>query len=125
MAHPFHHALSSAKKWGGAPEDYLLLHQWMDQSKAADADFRHRALLHHAYGIFMLEHHFGATLTNSAGRTVPVRFIGEQHVIEDLGRIPTFADWTRCIRPEPWMGRTQAVHLEVDPFARTPASEGS
>ena len=41
MAHPFHHALSSAKKWGGSPEDYLLLHQWMDQSKAADADFRH------------------------------------------------------------------------------------
>ena len=23
MAHPFHHALSSAKKWGGGPEDYL------------------------------------------------------------------------------------------------------
>jgi hypothetical protein len=30
MAHPFHHALSSAKKWGGSPEDYLLLHQWLD-----------------------------------------------------------------------------------------------
>jgi hypothetical protein len=47
MAHPFHHALSSAKKWEGGPEDYLLLHQYMDQSKAADAGFRHRAMLHH------------------------------------------------------------------------------
>jgi hypothetical protein len=125
MAHPFHHALSSAKQWGGGPEDYLLLHQYIDQSKAAEADFRHRAMLHHAYGIHMLEQHFGPVIQISTGRTVPVRFIGEQHIIEDLGRIPTLADWTRCIRPEPWMGRTQPVHLEVDPFARPTASEGS
>jgi hypothetical protein len=125
MAHPFHHALSSAKKWGGGPEEYLLLHQYMDQSKAAEADFRHRAALHHSLGIFMLEQHFGPVIQISTGRTVPVRFIGEQHVVEDLGRIPTLADWTRCIRPEPWMGRTQPVQLEVDPFARPPASDGS
>ena len=81
--------------------------------------------LHHSLGIFMLEQHFGPVIQISTGRTVPVRFIGEQHVIEDLGRIPTLADWTRCIRPEPWMGRTQPVHLEVDPFAHAPASEGS
>jgi hypothetical protein len=48
---------------------------------------------------------FGVTLTNSAGRVVPVRLIAEQHIVEDLGRIPSFADWVRCIRPEPWMGR--------------------
>ena len=125
MAHPYHHALSSAKKWGGEPEDYLLLHQFMDQSKAAEADFRHRAALHHSFGIHMLEQHFGPVITISTGRTVPVRFIGEQHVIQDLGRIPTLSDWTRCIRPEPWMGRTLPVHLEVDPFAHAPASEGS
>ena len=43
--------------------------------------------------------------------------IGEQHVREDLGFIPGFADWVRCIRPEPWMGRAQPIHREVDPFA--------
>ena len=85
MAHPFHHALSSAKKWGGGPEDYLLLHQYMDQSKAAEADFRHRAALHHSLGIHMLEQHFGPVITISTGRTVPVRFIGEQHVIRRFG----------------------------------------
>jgi len=120
MAHPYHHALSSAKKWGGTADDYIRLHQWLDQSKAADADFRHRALLHHSFGIFMLEHHFGPAIQISTGRTVPVRFIGEQHVREDLGHIPTFSDWIRCIRPEPWMGRTQPTHLEVDPFAASP-----
>src|SRR3546814_19355210 len=65
----------------------------------------------------MLERFFGATLTITSGRIVPVRLIGEQHVIEDLGFIPSFADWVRCIRPEPWMGRAQPIHATVDPFA--------
>ncbi len=117
MGHPYHHALSSMKKWGGTADDYLPLHQWFDESKAISADFRHRALRHHAEGIFMLERFFGATITISTGRVVPVRAIGEQHVIEDLGFIPSFADWVRCIRPEPWMGRAQPLHRLVDPFA--------
>jgi hypothetical protein len=110
MGHCYHHALSSAAKWGGKPEDYLPLHNWFDESKAHIADFRHRALRHHSEGIFMLERFFGVTITNSDGRQVPVRLIGEQHVLEDLGYIPSFADWVRCIRPEPWMGRAQPLH---------------
>ena len=54
MGHPYHHALSSVRKWGGAADDYLPLHQWFDESKVVTADFRHRALRHHAEGIFML-----------------------------------------------------------------------
>jgi len=38
-------------------------------------------------------------------------------VREDLGFIPSFADWVRSIRPEPWMGRAQPIQREVDPFA--------
>jgi hypothetical protein len=30
MAHPYHHALSSVKKWGGSVEDYLALHEFLD-----------------------------------------------------------------------------------------------
>ena len=105
MAHCYYHALSSVRKWGGVPEDYLPLHQWFDQSKAILADPRHRALRHHAEGIFMLEALFGATLVNADGRTVPVRLIGEQHVREDLGSIPSFADWARLITPQAWMLR--------------------
>ena len=104
MAHSYHHAVSSARKWGGAPEDYLPVHDWMDGSKAILADFRHRALRHHAEGCWMAETIFGVTITNSSGHIVPVRMIAEQHIVEDLGRIPSFADWVRCIRPEPWMG---------------------
>lgn len=105
MAHCYYHALSSVRKWGGVVEDYLPLHQWFDQSKAILADPRHRALRHHAEGIFMLEALFGVTIVNADGRTVPVRLVGEQHVREDLGSIPSFADWARLITPQAWMLR--------------------
>ncbi len=101
--HPMHHAASSAKKFGGQAEDYLAIHQWFDASKEHLADFRHRALRHHSAGIFEAEREFGVTINNSDGRKVPVRFIGEQHVLEDLGRIPTLADWLMGIAPQTWM----------------------
>jgi hypothetical protein len=116
MAHPYHHALSSAKKWGGTAEDFLDLHSWFDESKLITADFRHRALRHHAEGIFMAERFFGPVMTISTGRVVPVRLIGEQHVHEDFGFIPGFADWIKAIRPEPWMGRAVALRRLLDPF---------
>ena len=113
MSHPYHHAVSSVKKWGGTPEDYLPIHNWFDESKAMFADFRHRALRHHAEGIFLCERIFGVTIRNSGGREIPVRWVGEQHVKEDLGRIPSAQDWLACIRPEPWMGRTQKLECET------------
>ena len=30
MAHPYHHALSSVKKWGGTVDDYQAIHAWFD-----------------------------------------------------------------------------------------------
>jgi hypothetical protein len=62
MAHPLVHAQSSAKKFGGKPEDYLAIHNWFDESKAYFADFRHRALRHHAEGIFLAERIFGVSI---------------------------------------------------------------
>lgn len=103
MSHPYHHAVSSVRHWGGSVEDYLAIHNWFDASKAHMADFRHRALRHHSEGLFLAETIFGTTITTSSGRVVPVRAIGEQHVREDLGRIPTLADWLTTIKAEPWM----------------------
>jgi hypothetical protein len=103
MSHPYHHALSSVKKWGGIPEDYLPIHCWFDASKSHMANFRHRALRHHSFGIFQCEAEFGITITNSPGAKVPVRFIGEQHVREDLGFIPSVSDWLKNIKAESWM----------------------
>jgi hypothetical protein len=103
MAHPIEHAQSSARKFGGKPEDYLAIHRWFDESKAFFPDLRHRALRHHTEGIFLAERIFGVTLINLDGVAVPVRYVGEQHVREDLRRIPTVQDWLIRIRPERWM----------------------
>jgi hypothetical protein len=113
MAHPYHHAISSVRKWGGDVTDYLPIHTWFDESKKIVADFRHRALRHHAEGIFMAETIFGATLKLSTGLIIPTRWIGEQHVREDLGRIPSFSDWVKAIRPEPWMGRAEKLSEQL------------
>jgi hypothetical protein len=100
---PYRHALSSARRFGGDAADYLLIHAWFDESKAFVADFRHRALRHHAEGIALCERLFGAVAINSLGRAVEVRLLGEQHVKEDLGWIPTAQDWLRQLQPAPWM----------------------
>ncbi|NEY92163.1 DUF6915 family protein [Tabrizicola oligotrophica] len=125
MAHPYHHALSSVKKWGGTVEDYIEIHAWYDQSNEIIADFRHRALRHHASGVWQSEAIFGPTITLSSGRIIPTRWIGEQYVREDLGFIPSFADWVKAIRPEPWMGRTERIEALVDPHQSSPVVEVS
>lgn len=108
MAHPLHHAESSARKFGGRASDYQVIHDWFDASKAHLALFTHRALRHHTQGIFEAERVFGTVVANNAGRDVPVRWIGEQHVREDCqGRIPSLADWLKRIQPEPWMANGQ------------------
>jgi len=101
---PYHHAISSAKQFGGKAGDYQAIHDWFDETKAHFADFRHRALRHHSLGIFECEAKFGKVLVNSDGKEVPVRFIGEQHVKEDCGgKIPSVQDWLSRIQPEMWM----------------------
>jgi uncharacterized protein DUF6915 len=103
MAHRVKHAESSARKFGGKTEDYLPIHNWFDESKAFFPDFRHRALRHHTEGIFLAEKLFGVTIVNSDRKQIPVRSVGEQHVREDLGRIPTAQDWLLQIKPQCWM----------------------
>lgn len=114
MADCWHHAVSSARKWGGEAKEYYYLHMWFDESKHHVCDFRHRMLRHHARGIEEFVKTFGPTLKLSTGREIPVRFIGEQHVKEDLGRIPSLQEWVRAIRPEAWMGRAPKQELTND-----------
>jgi hypothetical protein len=106
MTHTYFHAKSSTRLFGGEPEDYLPIHSWFDATKESFCDFRHRAMRHHAEGIFECERVFGVTIINSSGKHVPVRYIGEQHVMEDCGgRIPSLADWLSRIQPQQWMAR--------------------
>jgi len=103
MAHPLKHAESAPRSSAAKPKTISLLTSGFDESKAFFADFRHRALRHHAEGIFMSERIFGVTITNSDGKQVPVRYIGEQHVREDWVEFRRAQDWLSQIKPQRWM----------------------
>lgn len=101
---PYIHCKNSVKRYGGKIEDYAEIHDWFDSTKAAYANFGHRAILHHTFGIYLCEQMFGTTITNSDGKVLSVRDIAEDHVKEDCGgKIPTIQDWMKSLEPEPWM----------------------
>lgn len=105
------HAQASARRWGGDPEDYLPIHELIDGSKKAFGDVRHRALMHNTWGVWMCQEVFGPMLVieKQAGgeKRVPVREIAEQHIIEDLGFIPSPGDWLAHMNMVTWMGGKQ------------------
>lgn len=106
MAKPWIHSMSSAKKWGGVPEDYFPIHELMDSSKGSMPDNRHRALTHNSWFLStILQKIFGINITNSDGKLVSVRDIGEQHILEDFGGrfIPTASDYLEEMEYMPWM----------------------
>lgn len=106
MAKPDIHAKSSAKIFGGNPEDYIAIHEFLDQSKAYMPDVRHRALTHNSFFVeVIIPKIFGKTITNSNGKQVFTQEIAEQHVLEDYKKkfIPTPQDWLENINLKEWM----------------------
>jgi hypothetical protein len=107
------HARSSARKYGGKPEDYLAIHERMDSSKSAHAEVSHRCVFHSAFGIYIIEDIFGRTIINSDGKEVFVRDVAEQHVLEDLGFIPSLSDWLREMPAQPWMAGARKLPIRI------------
>ncbi len=105
MSKPYIHASSSAKKFGGVPEDYIEIHNLLDSSKSVIADNRHRCLTHNSWFLFILEKIFGVTITNKDNKVVSVRDIGEQHILEDFGGkfIPSAQDYLIEMEFKDWM----------------------
>ena len=113
MAHPLVHAKSSVRKFGGKKEDYIRIHEWFDETKSWLGHSTHRMFRHHSEGIFECEKRFGMVITNSDGKDVYVRYIGEQHVKEDCNNyIPTAKEWVDMIasgKPELWAIKTLKI----------------
>lgn len=129
---PFIHAKNSANKFGGKPDDYIEIHNFMDSSKSVVPDMRHRAIFHSAFGCFIVEKVFGVTITNSDGIEVSTRDIAEEHILEDLGRIPTLQDWLNEMQFQDWMmspelrnKKSEEKNEFVSPGISTIESDGS
>lgn len=115
----YYHARSSARKWGGDPLAYLPVHEFLDSSKSAWADVRHRALLHSSWGIYLAQQVFGPVLTvprEHRDVNVPVRLIAERHVLEDLGRIPPPGDYLAEMTIQPWMSGAKTRTVPMSEF---------
>lgn len=121
MAKPYFHAQSSAKKYGGTWEDYMEIHEFMDSSKAAFPDNRHRALTHNSWFIgVVLPRVFGETFRRkSDNKVVCTRDIGEQHCLEDFKFkfIPSAQDFLQEMDFLPWMqngmGEAPVSHKKI------------
>jgi len=59
------------------------------------------------------------TMVNSDDRHVSVRDVAEQHVIEDLGRIPSLSNWLDNMTFQQWFGgpKDRTVKAKFIPFA--------
>lgn len=115
----YYHAQSSARKWGGSPEEYLRIHDFIDSSKQTIGDFRHRAMYHHTLGVYLVEKIFGPTLQVAKGMKVvrvPTRLVAERHIIEDLGRLPSPQDYLEYMTPAPWMSGAQRKTVNMSDF---------
>ena len=113
MSKAWVHALSSAKRWGGTADDYIAVHERIDSTKSAHAEVTHRCVFHSAFGIYVIEEIFGRFVTNSDGRQVFVRDIAEQHVLEDLGFIPSLSDWLKEMPAQPWMAGQRKLGVKI------------
>lgn len=124
----WYHAKSSARKWGGQPEDYLPIHEFIDSSKQVVGDVRHRSIYHHTLGTFLCEKIFGKTITivnkNGNDRQVPVREVAEQHIIEDLGWLPTPADYIEGMAIKPWMSGARMKPQDLSTLGLTAPTTG-
>jgi len=78
---PIHHALVSARLFGGEPEPYLPVHNAFDMSKAALPDMRHRAALHSVdHGTSVMKLIFDQQIGAASLEAVCI-----QHVNDDQG----------------------------------------
>jgi hypothetical protein len=142
---PFIHAVNSARKFGGIPEDYISIHNFFDWTKSTIGDIRHRVILHNTFGAYLAEKLFGypeakiinaaqkfgwteeeiqaikdlidearsndvTTITNSDNKRVQIRDVAEQHIIEDMGCIPTVGDCLHLLPVHGWL-RTEITKI--------------
>jgi hypothetical protein len=107
MANAHVHAVSSARKFGGTPEDYMALHEKMDCSKGYISDNRHRALTHNMFWIKeVMIPIFGYMIKRASdGKEVCTKDICEFHILEDFGLrfIPTAQDYIENMDFKDWM----------------------
>ena len=106
MANPLIHAKSSVKRWGGKVQDYLPIHELLDDPKVTMNNNTARCLTHNTWFVYrIIPLVFGHNIQNSDGRSVDTVDIAMLHVAEDFRMkfVPTPQDYLRHLSLQPWM----------------------
>jgi len=89
---PHVHARASARSGGRDWREDLAIHEFIDVAKHACPDLRHRTVLHNG--------DLGPELAARAFPDLPhARDVALQHVRQDLGRVPSLAEWMEHCDP--------------------------
>jgi hypothetical protein len=106
MANPMIHSISSTKRFGGKPEDYLSIHILLDSPKTTMNNNTSRMLTHNIWFCYeIIPKIFGYNIINSDGRSVDTVDIAMLHCLEDFkGKfIPTVQDYLQHLQIQSWM----------------------
>jgi hypothetical protein len=120
---PIYHARSSAHRHGGHWRDYVAVHSFFDQSKAAFPSVQHRVFLHTTdFGRAAAVATFGNTLQLTGGGSASVEELVDQHLREDLGFRVTMDDWLNKLDPPEWAvrSRRRRMHPKIARFVDNP-----
>jgi hypothetical protein len=114
----WNHAQSAARKWGGTAEHYIDIEEFIDSSKKIIGDVRHRSVYHHTEGVWLCQRIFGRVLeipraTGEGTLQVPVRLVAERHILEDLGWLPSPADYLEGMPIKTWMSGARRTELPL------------
>ncbi len=96
-------ALDSARRFGGAAENYRPLHDWFLATRDWTPGTDHFVFRHQAFGLFEAEARFGPVISTADKSSAPTRVVAEHHVNSVLGRVPSAIDFLRRIKGERWM----------------------
>jgi hypothetical protein len=115
---PIHHAMVSARLFGGEPEAYLALHNAYDLSKAALPDMRHRAALHSVdHGAAVMQLIFPDQIGSASLEQLCI-----QHVNDDQGFDTTLDHWLADCEEPAFIKRRLKPSQELQGFVDDPAA---
>ena len=116
MAHAIVHAELSVDKWGGEIDDYLAIHEWLDEPKYWIGHSLHRMFRHHSEGIKEAEAVFGKLIINKDSKRIFVKYICEEHIKEDCDNyIPSAKEWLQHVQSGKkalWMRKTKQIQTK-------------
>lgn len=101
---------TSAKIFGGVPDDYIAIHELMDKLIHEKNDVKYGIIFHSAFGCHkIIPAIFGHEIQNSNGKWVSTQEIAEYHILMDFNMkfIPTYQDWIENVEIKNWMNNAK------------------